>query len=393
MEVDEDLAPLHEGTTATIRATSLSGIANRYVSLKPGPNNADEIDDGGEIGADETNAPVDIDMLFNTLDDEDARGPAQLHPRLRRPGTTARAQEAGESTKYFAPFLSSTTRPDAASWRSTSRCSSASCATAPTTVSAIAERRDDLAALVGQHQHGLRRDRRRERRRSAAALELLPEHAAQGQHDVREPALDARRPRRARERVEAGHARPRAVLPRSCARWCATRGRRSPTCATLIRAPGAEQRPDRAAPPSSRGWRELTVDGLPARDPRARPRAAGVRVRARLHARPRRLAHQVRPGRRATTTPTATTRASSRCSARRNFDQATDTLNGDTARRSGSTASRRATATAAPAARPALARRLRARGRSRAATRPRPRPAHEAARLDRRCSWRSCRGS
>ena len=29
---------LHEGTTATIRATSLSGVANHYVSISPGPN-------------------------------------------------------------------------------------------------------------------------------------------------------------------------------------------------------------------------------------------------------------------------------------------------------------------------------------------------------------------
>ena len=34
ISVDE---PLHEGTTAIIRATSLSGIANRYVSITPGP--------------------------------------------------------------------------------------------------------------------------------------------------------------------------------------------------------------------------------------------------------------------------------------------------------------------------------------------------------------------
>src|SRR3954471_18333415 len=38
--VDNDFAPLHEGTSATIRATSLSGVANRYVALVPGPNSS-----------------------------------------------------------------------------------------------------------------------------------------------------------------------------------------------------------------------------------------------------------------------------------------------------------------------------------------------------------------
>ena len=38
--VDDDFAPLHAGTTATIRVNSLSGIANRYVSLQPGPQSS-----------------------------------------------------------------------------------------------------------------------------------------------------------------------------------------------------------------------------------------------------------------------------------------------------------------------------------------------------------------
>src|SRR3954466_610223 len=38
IEVQGDFAPLHQGTTALIRATSLSGIANRYVVIAPGPN-------------------------------------------------------------------------------------------------------------------------------------------------------------------------------------------------------------------------------------------------------------------------------------------------------------------------------------------------------------------
>src|SRR5215204_830417 len=37
--VQEPYAPLREGTDATIRLTSLSGIANRYVALVPAPDN------------------------------------------------------------------------------------------------------------------------------------------------------------------------------------------------------------------------------------------------------------------------------------------------------------------------------------------------------------------
>src|SRR3954465_6071008 len=51
---DDSLTPLHAGSKAIIRSTSLAGIANRYVALLPGPNNAREIPDGGEIPADDT---------------------------------------------------------------------------------------------------------------------------------------------------------------------------------------------------------------------------------------------------------------------------------------------------------------------------------------------------
>src|SRR3982750_4210769 len=47
----DDSKPLHEGTTATIRSTSLSGIANRYVALSLGPQNAPKIVSGGYIRA------------------------------------------------------------------------------------------------------------------------------------------------------------------------------------------------------------------------------------------------------------------------------------------------------------------------------------------------------
>ena len=109
MEIGDAVAPLHEGTTATIRATSLSGITSRYISLKPGPNNADELEDGGQIGADETSSPVDLDTLFNTLD---AKTRAGLRNLIRGSGSQydSRGVEAGQSIQYFAPFLGSTSR-------------------------------------------------------------------------------------------------------------------------------------------------------------------------------------------------------------------------------------------------------------------------------------------
>jgi phospholipid/cholesterol/gamma-HCH transport system substrate-binding protein len=146
MELKEDVAPLHAGTTATIRATSLSGIANRYVSLQPGPQSGPELEDGGAIGADETSAPVDIDQLFDTLDPRTRRG---LRNLIRGSGDwyDGKARKAARSTRYFNPFLVSTTdftREIALDQEIFYRLVRDTAAT----VSAIAERRDDLAGLV-----------------------------------------------------------------------------------------------------------------------------------------------------------------------------------------------------------------------------------------------------
>jgi phospholipid/cholesterol/gamma-HCH transport system substrate-binding protein len=64
---DDSLTPLHEGTRAVIRSTSLAGIANRYVAIFPGPNNAPKIRSGGQIPADDATAEVDLDAVLNTL--------------------------------------------------------------------------------------------------------------------------------------------------------------------------------------------------------------------------------------------------------------------------------------------------------------------------------------
>jgi phospholipid/cholesterol/gamma-HCH transport system substrate-binding protein len=109
MTVGQGFDPLHEGTTARIRATSLSGIANRYVELHPGPNDAKKIPDGGLIGADRTQAPVELDQLFNTLDPKTRKG---LQDIIQGSATQydGRAREAAESFRYLNPALSSSSR-------------------------------------------------------------------------------------------------------------------------------------------------------------------------------------------------------------------------------------------------------------------------------------------
>lgn len=66
--------PLRQGTLATVRETSLSGIANRYVSLQMGPPNAAKIPSNGVIGAQSTTSEVDLDQIFNTLNGPTRKG-------------------------------------------------------------------------------------------------------------------------------------------------------------------------------------------------------------------------------------------------------------------------------------------------------------------------------
>ena len=69
MRIDEErFRPLHRGTKATIRSTSLSSVAGRIVTLHPGRNDAPEIEDGGAIGTEDTEPIVELDQVINTLD-------------------------------------------------------------------------------------------------------------------------------------------------------------------------------------------------------------------------------------------------------------------------------------------------------------------------------------
>jgi phospholipid/cholesterol/gamma-HCH transport system substrate-binding protein len=146
ISVQDGYAPLHEGTTALIRATSLSGIANRYIALTPGPNSNRALDAGATLGTDKTTSIVDLDQLFDTLDPT-TRAALQNFIQGNAQWYDNRGRQANAATKYFNPALSASRRlvnevvanqqTLNAFLRNTSK-----------TVGAVAERRDDLANLV-----------------------------------------------------------------------------------------------------------------------------------------------------------------------------------------------------------------------------------------------------
>jgi phospholipid/cholesterol/gamma-HCH transport system substrate-binding protein len=112
LEITNDAyTPLPEGTHATIRSQSLSGIANRYVdlALPAEEERGATISEGGTIAQANTTSEVDLDQLFNTLD----RPTVDSIKRVIR--GFARAYEgvgpqANRGFYYLNPFLSTSRR-------------------------------------------------------------------------------------------------------------------------------------------------------------------------------------------------------------------------------------------------------------------------------------------
>jgi phospholipid/cholesterol/gamma-HCH transport system substrate-binding protein len=146
ISVQGDYAPLHEGTTAIIRATSLSGIANRYVALTPGPNSNRELSEGATLGTDKTTSIVDLDQLFNTLDPK-TRASLQQFIQGNATWYDHRGVEANAATKYFNPALSGSRRL-VNQVVANQQTLNSFLANAAKTTGALAQRRGDLANLV-----------------------------------------------------------------------------------------------------------------------------------------------------------------------------------------------------------------------------------------------------
>ena len=153
---------LHQGTSAVIRATSLSGIANRYVSLEPGPNNAPELTNGSTITEVDTTAPVDLDQLFNTFRPQERKalqdiikGSATVYAGANyENGVFTGAGEANQTYKYLSPALVQTDRLLAELDRD-SRVLTQFLVNGASVVTAVGERRNDLSNLVSNANEAL----------------------------------------------------------------------------------------------------------------------------------------------------------------------------------------------------------------------------------------------
>jgi phospholipid/cholesterol/gamma-HCH transport system substrate-binding protein len=141
-----EFTPLHEGTTAVIRAASLSGIANRYINLTLGPNSAPKLHDGATLRTERTTTPVDLDQLFNTLDPETRKGLQDVIQGSAEQYTGKGAQ-ANASAKYFNPFISSTGEV-VRELTSDNQALTDFIVDSSKLVTDVASRRDDLVSLV-----------------------------------------------------------------------------------------------------------------------------------------------------------------------------------------------------------------------------------------------------
>jgi phospholipid/cholesterol/gamma-HCH transport system substrate-binding protein len=153
MQVQKAYAPLRRGTKAIIRQASLSGIANRMVDLQmpaarstPAGETQEEIPDGGTISVDETQTAVDLDEVFNIFDPPTRYATQQFFKGSRRQWAH-HGEEANRGFQYLSPSLSASRRLFNELNADTPLLERFVIDSAKF-MTAVAERRNDLAALV-----------------------------------------------------------------------------------------------------------------------------------------------------------------------------------------------------------------------------------------------------
>lgn len=135
---------LPSGTKATVRQASLSSVAGRFISLELGTG--PKLESGETIPATSTVSTVDLDQLFNTLD-EPTRESLQKVVQGQATWYQGKGAEANEAAKWFSPALSSTSKllreitKDQGTFESL-------IINGAKVVGALAERRDTISQLV-----------------------------------------------------------------------------------------------------------------------------------------------------------------------------------------------------------------------------------------------------
>ena len=138
--------PLTEGSSAVVRSTSLSGVANRYISLTRGPDNADRLEEGATIAGEDTTAPVDLDQLFNVFRNKE-RESLQKFIQGNSTAYAGKGVLANRAYKFLNPALNSSERLFAEVSRDSVALQSF-LVEGSQVFGALADRREDLSSLV-----------------------------------------------------------------------------------------------------------------------------------------------------------------------------------------------------------------------------------------------------
>jgi phospholipid/cholesterol/gamma-HCH transport system substrate-binding protein len=146
IHVDSSLTPLHAGTTAQVRVPSLSSVANRYVALSPGPNNAPALGSGTRLPASATKDVTDLDQLFNTFNPATRKGLQQFIQGTAEQ-YVGQGKSLGLTTEYFAPSINATDHILGELVRDQSTFTSFLVETAKA-VTTIGARKDQLSSLI-----------------------------------------------------------------------------------------------------------------------------------------------------------------------------------------------------------------------------------------------------
>jgi phospholipid/cholesterol/gamma-HCH transport system substrate-binding protein len=145
---DERVTPLRSGTRATLRIASLSGSANRFVDLSIPPAGGQKLEEGAVIAATDTTSAVEIDQLFD-LFDADTRKGLRSFIRGQASQWQGEGSRANAGWEYVNPSLVAAGRL----FRELNYDSTVLeefVVNSSRLVTDVADRRDDLAALVDQ---------------------------------------------------------------------------------------------------------------------------------------------------------------------------------------------------------------------------------------------------